>query len=146
MLLIWSVSWLNCLHDYFVYNLYLISYLSLLLPYMIDVFLQYSYLLLSTFICLLLFTNTTFPCYCYYCTIPLHFEYKITRMSTCRRSDHQKINRKKCTIIKLWKSGTAEADFVVGWTIRESIQRNVLLSNFENQEEQRRILLLVGPS
>ena len=90
---------------------------------MIDVFLQYSYLLLSTFICLLLFTNTTFPCYCYYCTIPLHFEYKITRMPTCRRSDHQKINPKKCTLIKFWKYGRAEADFVVSWTIRESIQK-----------------------
>ena len=92
---------LTFLHDYFLYDLYLISYLSLLLPYMIDVFLHYDYLLLSTFICLLLFTYTTFPCCCCYCTTPLHFEYKITRMPTCRRSDHQKINRKKCTIIKL---------------------------------------------
>ena len=90
---------------------------------MIDVFLQYNYLLLSTFICLLLFTNTTFPCCCYYCTTPLHFEYKITRMPTCRRSDHQKINPKKCTLIKFWKYGRAEADFVVSWTIRESIQK-----------------------
>ena len=42
--------------------------------------------------------------------------------------------------ITFWIPGTAEADFVVGWTIRELIQRNVLLSNFDNQEEQRPIL------
>ena len=53
-----SVSWLNCLDvgslHWIIVHLYLISYISLLTPYMIDVFLQYNYLLLSTFICLLL--------------------------------------------------------------------------------------------
>ena len=78
-------------------------FLSFLLPYVVDVFLQYNYLLLTTFISLLLFTHTTFTCCCCYFITPLHFEF--------------------------WKSGEAEADFVVGLTTRESIQRNVLLSN-----------------
>ena len=50
----------------------------------------------------------------------------------CSRLDPQRINPKKCTLNKFWKLGRAAADFVVGWTFRESIQRNVLLSNFEN--------------
>ena len=58
----------------------------------------------------------------------------------CRRLNHQRINPKKCTLIKFWQSGKAEADFVVDWTIRESIQINVRLSNFDNREEQRPIL------
>ena len=41
----------------------------------------------------------------------------------CHRLDHQKINPKKCTLIKFWKYGKPEADFVVSWTIRESIQK-----------------------
>ena len=59
----------------------------------------------------------------------------------CRRSENFKhkpkqanFDVKKCTLIFL-KSGGAEADFVVGWTIKVSIQGNVLLSNFENREE-----------
>ena len=47
----------------------------------------------------------------------------------CYRLDHQWINPKKCTLIKFWHSGRAEADFVVGWTIRES-QRQTTVSAF----------------
>ena len=106
---------------------------------------SFNLLLLLSFTCYYLLTKHSLVVVA---TVLLYYilNTRTSRSQFCRRLDHQRTNSKKCTLIKFWQSGRAEADFVIDWTIRKSIQRNVLLSNYDNRADKRPIWSLVGPS